>query len=100
MSKLPTLTGVLLMAGCNSSSMRRVSVAYPESWPVGEYRNCIVPGIVDVANGFPELDCDRKAFETPRSRTFVMDVEFSGRYSGKADSWTCQKSKESLVCRK
>ena len=95
------LMGVLLIAGCNSSSStRRVSVAYPEHWPVGEYRNCIVDGITDVVNGLPELDCDRQTPATPRSRVFVMDVEFSGRYSEKGDSWTCQKSKESLVCRR
>jgi hypothetical protein len=93
------LTGVLLIAGCNSSSVRRVSVAYPEHWAAGEYRNCIVDGITDVVNGLPELDCDHEASTTPRSRIFVMDVEFSGRYSGKGDRWTCQKSKESLVCR-
>jgi hypothetical protein len=94
------LAGALLIVGCTSSDMRRVSVTYPQYWPVGEYRNCIVDGITDVVNGLPQLDCDYGSSETPRRRIFVMDVKFSGRYTGKGDYWTCQKNKEALVCRK
>jgi hypothetical protein len=91
---------VLLLVGCNSPGVRRVSVAYPEHWLVGEHRNCIVDGISDVVNGLPELDCDREASQTPRSRIFVVDVKFSGNWNGRGDDWTCERSKESLVCRK
>jgi len=100
MWRLALLALMLLIVNCNRSSIRRVSVVNPEHWPVGEYRNCLVDGIIDVVNGLPELDCDGGASSTPRSRILVMDVEFSGKYSGQGDHWTCQKNEESLVCRK
>jgi hypothetical protein len=92
------LAGMLLVVDCNSSKTRRVSVAHPEHWPVGEYRNCGRLGPPAPVSGFPLLDCDLEARETPRSRILVMDVVFSGD-PRKDSPWTCQKSKESLVCR-
>ncbi len=34
---LVVLTAMLLITGCNHPSTRRVSVAYPEHWPIGEF---------------------------------------------------------------
>ena len=93
------IAAVLLTVACNRSGTRRVSVVYPEHWLVGQHRNCVVDGIRDVVNGLAELDCDTEASETPRNRIFVMDVEFSGHFSEKDNPWTCEKNKESLVCK-
>jgi hypothetical protein len=89
-----------------TKSIHRAVVVHPEQWPAGEYRNCYL-GTNDVVheNHLPTLDCDRQAHETPRSRMFAMDVEFSGDYkfpttNDSEKEWTCQRSKESLVCRR
>jgi len=85
-----------------TGAIHRVVVAYPEQWAVGEYRNCYL-GATDVVHNLPTLDCDIHTHETPRSQTFVMDVEFSGNYDTATSvvvEWTCQKTKETLFCRR
>lgn len=97
-SGLPFLGVALFMIRCGVTDVHRVSVAYPADWRAGDRRNCIVDGIKDVINGLPELDCDTGASDTPRSRIFVMDVKFSGKFVGKGDHWTCERADGSLVC--
>jgi hypothetical protein len=95
------LAAVLLvsLSGCHKSDVRRVVVVYPEHWSEGEYRNCAL-GATDPVTNLPQLDCDLQAAETPRSRMFTMDVEFDGIYGDESRShWTCEKRKDSLVCR-
>jgi hypothetical protein len=93
------VTAVLLIGCHKSSEQRRVIVSYPEHWSVGEYRNCALVG-ADPVSDLPHLDCDLLVADTPRSRMFVMDVEFSGEAKKRLDiNWTCQRSKESLMCR-
>src|SRR5262245_58027103 len=88
-----------LVAGCDKSETRRVIVAYPEQWSEGEYRNCAL-GEADPATGLQQLDCDLHAPETPRARMFTMDVQFNGKSeTARATYWTCEKRKDSLVCR-
>jgi hypothetical protein len=101
--RLPTFTimTAILLTGCNrSSEQRRVIVDYPERWSVGEYRNCALVGADPVSNVL-QLDCDLLASETPRSRMFIMDVEFSWSDAKKRldINWTCQRNQQSLVCR-
>ena len=106
-SSVPAVCGIvaviacfaLNIIGCHTLRTRRVLVVHPEHWSVGEYRNCALMR-TDTVSGLPQLDCDLQASETPRSRMFVMDVEFSGP-SGKRLNidWTCQRSNTSLVCR-
>lgn len=90
----------VLPVGCNKSSeQRRVIVVYPEYWSVGKYRNCALVGS-DLVSKLPELNCDLQAWDTPRSRMFVMDVEFSGDAKKRLNiDWTCQRITETLVCR-
>jgi len=82
-----------------STFTKRVSVSYPESWAVNEYRNCVFfpAGMNDPFNNLPQLDCDLQASSTPRSRIFVMDVKFSG--DDKQEGWTCQNEGASIICR-
>ena len=100
----------LLIGGCVRSDIQthRVKVAYPEQWALDEYRNCT---LMKSADDLALLDCDRLQIDkheivhdTPASRMFVMDVQFSGAYKSPASgvlpqAWTCQKTKESLICR-
>jgi hypothetical protein len=97
---LALVTAILLIGCHKSSEQRRVIVDYPEHWSVGEYRNCALVGADPVSNVL-QLDCDLQASETPRSRMFVMDVEFSWSDAKKRldTNWTCQRNKESLLCR-
>src|SRR5215467_12601171 len=87
-----------------TEATHRVVVAYPEQWAFGEYRNCYL-GSIDVVHNLPSLDCDIHAHETPRSRMFVMDVKFSGKYNfppttDSEQQWTCERAKETLTCRR
>ncbi len=93
---LALLAVAMLASGCSRSNARRVIVVYPERWFAGEFRNCALVGS-DPISKLPQLDCDLQASDTPRSRMFVMDVGFSGNALG--IQWTCQKTKESLICR-
>jgi hypothetical protein len=82
-----------------SKQTQRVTVAYPEQWNRGDFRNCEI-GPNDVITGLPVLDCDPQAHDTPRSRMFVMDVMFSGNTQlAPSHSWTCQRTGESLLCK-
>src|SRR5271169_4212306 len=94
------LTITLLASSCARSSVRRVIVVYPEHWPGAEYRNCALVGS-DPISKLPQLDCDTQSSDTPRTRMFVMDVEFSGKAAPESSVvyWTCQRTKESLTCR-
>jgi hypothetical protein len=103
---LLAIGGVILL-GCNSRNVHRVVVEFPEEWAERGYRNCTVT-TVDVVVGRSDLDCDTKSHETPRSRMFAMDVEFSGQFyeagaaaDGHPESyvWTCQKGPV-IVCRR
>jgi len=85
----------------------RVVVVHPEKWSAGEYRNCYLGSNDVVHNNLPQLDCDVEAHETPRSRMFVMDVEFSGDYklpttmAGTPEqAWTCQRTEPTVICRR
>lgn len=90
---------VVILAGCNKSNTRRVIVVYPEQWNAGEFRNCSMVGN-DPISGLPQLDCDLQSRETPRSRMFTQDVQFSGQDKKDGPTvWTCQKSGDSLICR-
>lgn len=89
------------LVACNRSSVRRlVVVAYPESWPSGEYLNCYQdsdPEHPDLAM----LDCDVQAPRTPRSRMLVMDVKFASDYRvNESQAWTCQSGGAELLCRR
>jgi hypothetical protein len=96
-----TLLLLATLVACNRNGIHRVVVAYPESWPSGEYRNCYLGGSDPEHPGLPMFDCDVHGHETPRSRMFVMDVKFSGDYTGKVDqAWTCQNGGAELVCRR
>jgi hypothetical protein len=123
MSKMPhriwlaLLVCVLCLLACSrkqgpsnsptEGSTHRVVVYHPEQWSDGDYRNCYLgPKGLDVNHGdLPTLDCDLHSHETPRSRIFVIDVQFSGSYPGVPNEdgwveWTCQRSKETLVCKR
>jgi hypothetical protein len=100
----PLVIGHLVM-GCGRPSIHRVLVLYPEQWAAGELRNCeLLPSAMnDAQTGLSELDCDTEAHTTPRSRMFTMDVEFSGKFnvdSTAENLWTCEKSANSLACKR
>ena len=85
-----------------STFTKRVSVTYPESWAVNEYRNCVVTGGNDPISNLPQLSCDlpkdgQFISSTPGSRIFVIDVKFSGY--DKQEGWTCQNEGASIMCR-
>lgn len=98
----------LLIADCRRLKVQRVVVAYPSLWSGGEYRNCALhrAGLDVIHSDLPVLDCDlllsgQPTNTTPRDRTFVMDVSFSGSYSPATvavSDWTCQRLDEKLVC--
>jgi hypothetical protein len=95
-----------ILSGCYSRNVHRVVVTFPAQWSDGEYRNCSVT-TMDVVVGRSDLDCDKGSPETPRSRMFALDVEFSGQFyeAGAAVGhpewyfWTCQKGPV-IVCRR
>jgi hypothetical protein len=100
------ITALLLTASCTNRNTHRVVVDYPEPWPIGDYRNCSLMHLrSDVFHSdLPQLDCDVEAYETPRSRVFVLDVEFLGNYRVPTATdvpwpWTCRRTEKSLVCR-
>jgi hypothetical protein len=85
-----------------STFTKRVSVTYPESWAVNEYRNCVLTGGNDPISNLPQLSCDlpkdgQFVSSTPGSRIFVIDVKFSGY--DKQEGWTCQNEGASIMCR-
>jgi hypothetical protein len=85
-----------------STFTKRVSVIYPESWAVNEYRNCALTGENDPISNLPQLSCDLPKdgqffSSTPGSRIFVIDVMFSGY--DKQEGWTCQNEGASIICR-
>lgn len=93
------LLPLILLGGCDRAVTRRVVVVDPEQWSEGQFRNCALAGTDSVTN-LPQLDCDLQAGDTPRSRMFAMDVKFDGPTEKRLDiSWTCQRTKESLICR-
>ena len=72
-----------------STPTKRVTVAYPDGWASGEYRNCHLEDL----DGNQWLMCASQ----PGYSDFVMDVRFSG--DDKNQSWTCQNDGRSLICR-
>jgi len=104
----------VLLVSCGKARKQRAVVAFPQNWSEGEYRNCYLNGPGHVA-GFnpgssrrdlPQLDCDRFVkgeiiHYTPESQMFVVDVMFSGNYTlCEETTWTCQRTKDSLECRR
>jgi hypothetical protein len=88
------------LAGRNApaASTQTVTVAYPEQWNVGDWRECMT-GANDVVTGLVGLDCDMHASTTPRSRFFDMSVRFSTKIPPKVTHlWQCQRDARSLVC--
>jgi hypothetical protein len=111
--RLSIMASVLLVS-CGNARKQRAVVAFPQEWSEGEYRNCYLNGPGHVA-GFnpgpsrrdlPQLDCDRFVdgeiiHHTSKNQIFVLDVSFSGNYTlGDETTWTCQRTKDSLECRR
>jgi hypothetical protein len=92
------LSAMFFVLSCGGPKIQRVTVAYPEQWAVGEYKNCAPMNIKDVVTNLPFLDCDEQSRDTPRSRMLTMDVAFSGvRKPG--SYWTCQRLETDLSCK-
>ena len=75
-----------------TASTKRVTVIYPEYWPVNEYHNCSVLKDTQVLNCYPEHNGDPV-------HSFVMDVEFTRTMDTAYPNWTCQNTGKRLVCR-
>jgi hypothetical protein len=80
-----------------TNSTKRVLVFYPNSWPAGEYRNCMVD------TDYTKLDCSGLQlppgailFSSPDYGPFTIDVRFSGDKTNQ--HWTCHNG-NSLVCK-
>lgn len=115
MMKLVVIAVVsMLVVSCGNSRKRRVVVAFPQDWSSDDYRNCYLNG-PGHPSGFnpgpdrrdlPQLDCDRFVkgeviHQTPETQLFVINVDFSGSYTlAQETTWTCQRRKDSLVCRR
>lgn len=87
----------------DTHSTHRVVAVWPEHWPSGDYRECLMVK-------FPEqkllqLDCDiplethRLISETPASRMLTQDVRFDGDNYGQQVYWTCQNKNGELTCK-
>jgi len=99
---LPRIAEWIRTSPSPSTFTKRVSVIYPESWAVNEYRNCVLTGGNDPISNLPQLSCDlpkdgQFGSSTPGSRIFVIDVKFSGY--DKQEGWTCQNEGASIICR-
>ena len=88
----------------DNHSTHRVIAVWPEQWPSGEYRKCVLlkfPG-----QKWLQLDCDIPTQEhwlthdTPASRMLTQDVRFDGDNYGQDDvEWTCQNKTGELTCK-
>lgn len=92
--------------GCiKPSQQKRVIVSLPEQWPTPEkwpakeQRDCVLASD-DPVSKLPRLDCDLPSNTlAPRSRMFVMSVEFSTTPERQPYvEWVCKRTKDSLVC--
>jgi hypothetical protein len=92
------LSSNFFVLGCGEQEIQRVTVAYPEQWAVGEYKNCAPMKIKDVVTNLPFLDCDEQSRDTPRSRMLTMDVAFN-EISKPGSYWTCQRLETGLSCK-
>jgi hypothetical protein len=87
-----------LAAGTEEPGIHRVLVAYPAQWPMWNYRKCALTSLGLDADHPLMLNCDRESHETPLSREFLIDVEFSIAPTPPTD-WTCQQ-RDTLVCKR
>jgi hypothetical protein len=106
--------GVLASQGISHfphRDLRRVTVAFPENWPDGEFRPCWLSGPGSNPNdpgplrNQPHLDCDRYVkgeiiHFTPTERLMTFNVQFEGTYSLSEETpRTCQRGNgATLVC--